>query len=204
MDENVNPVEKKNIWTYLRDKRFLVLLLVIFVLLLIVVWQSCRKDESQQADRDTTELPVSDEMVFEFQLSSEDRHELEVTEGDIITVVFRLYRTDQDADFKMYALQNEIQFDGSVFELVEGSIDSAYTTSFHEMEDGFCRLFINTFSPTPEGTDFAQGAVLGTFQLKVLSGAGEHEVSSENYEMSMKNGEELYEATANNLKITIK
>ena len=48
---------------------------------------------------------------FEFELTANGEESIEATTGDIITVVLKLKRTDQNVPYTMYAVQDEIQYD---------------------------------------------------------------------------------------------
>ena len=58
---------------------------------------------------------------FTFELSVDGKDTKEVEPGDVITVVLRLKRTDASEEYTMYAMQDEIRYDSTFLELVEGS-----------------------------------------------------------------------------------
>ena len=62
---------------------------------------------------------VNEEREFFFRLSVDGSDTRQVKTGDIITVVFDLYRTDSADAYDMYAMQNEIRYDSQFFRLVE-------------------------------------------------------------------------------------
>lgn len=184
----------------LSDKRLYIVLGVI-VIALLILWSTGQEDDQSTGP---IALPVDSSMRFEFNVAGNGMHQLEVSRGDIITVEYKLYRLDANEDFPVYAVQNEIEFDTAAFRLIEDSIQSAYTTSVHQLDGGGCRVFMNTFSSGPDGFTYGQGAVFGSFQLEVLANEGTYEVTSNDYEMSCKGGESLYEAVSNDLSVTVK
>ena len=68
--------------------------------------------------------------------------------GDIITVTFTLQRSDTEQPFSMYAMQNEICYDGEFFRLVEGSVLTAnqVQTSDIALRDHYRAFYMNTLS----------------------------------------------------------
>ena len=64
---------------------------------------------------------AEDAKAFSFELTVDGKDTKEVKNGDIITVVLRLKRTDKSEDYTMYAMQDEIRYDSQFFELVNGS-----------------------------------------------------------------------------------
>ena len=65
------------------------------------------------------------EPEFRYELTVDGKDTVEVTQGDVITVTLHLYRTDAEAPYTMYAMQDEIRYDSTFFELVEGSAQSS-------------------------------------------------------------------------------
>lgn len=88
--------------------------------------------------------------------------------GDVVTVRFIMKRTDTGGDYSLNTLQNEIEYDMSFFEFVEGSIsveksgvDAERQTRVHGQE------IVKVSSVN--GSDFASEQRMCTFQLKVKS-----------------------------------
>ena len=61
------------------------------------------------------------EPTFLFALKVNGKDTVTVLPGDIITVSLYLKRTDQAEGYSMYAMQDEIRYDSTFLELVEGS-----------------------------------------------------------------------------------
>lgn len=150
-------------------------------------------------------LPVDDSMTFEFSLTSSGKHAVALTPGDVFTVSYKIYRTDKDADFQIYAVQNEIEFDPEIFELIEDSISCGYTTSIHSYDNGRCRIYMNAFSPSPSGFKYIQGAEFGSFSLKISDNAtpGSYEITSNNCKITDQGGQSLYKSTVKNVTVEI-
>ena len=92
-------------------KRIFCGLLAVLTLLLAIAVPAFAVDESRQ---------------FDFSLTVDGSAEKKAVTGDIITVMFTLRRTDAAEDYTMYAVQDEILYDSTFFELVP---DSAMVTS---------------------------------------------------------------------------
>ena len=58
---------------------------------------------------------------FDFVLLVDGEESWEASCGEIVTVTLRLDRTDADQPYPMYAMQDEIQYDETFFELIPGS-----------------------------------------------------------------------------------
>ena len=69
---------------------------------------------------------VDESRKFDFSLTVDGSAEKKAATGDIITVMFTLRRTDAAEDYTMHAVQDEILYDSTFFELVP---DSAMVTS---------------------------------------------------------------------------
>ena len=88
------------------------------------------------------------EPSFQFQIAADGKQEIAVSTGDIITVTFTLQRSDTEQPFSMYAMQNEICYDGEFFRLVEGSVLTAnqVQTSDIALRDHYRAFYMNTLS----------------------------------------------------------
>ena len=108
-------------------------------------------------------------------------------------------------DFVIYAVQNEIEYDSSVFELIEDSISCGYTYSIHDYDGGVSRIFMNAYAVTPAGFDYKQGAEFGSFTLRVKEDApaGKYDITSNEYGMAAQGGYSLYSSTVRDLTVEI-
>lgn len=76
---------------------------------------------------------ASREYFFELSVDGSDLKKVQT--GDIITVVFTLHRVDSEVTSQMYAMQNEIRYDGTFFRLVERVFPYELTLSGSLAED---------------------------------------------------------------------
>lgn len=143
------------------------------------------------------------DMTFSFELSIDGRQEKTVQTGDVITVVFRLKRTDADEKYKMYGMQNEIRFDSSFFELVEGNeiVTSGIRTKLLNLRDQHKEFYMNYVSMSG-GSNWQADYLVGSFQLRVIAKSGVSVITNEDYKVSRPDGSK-YEGSANQLTIRL-
>lgn len=143
------------------------------------------------------------DMTFFFELSVDGRQEKTVQTGDVITVVFRLKRTDADGKYKMYGMQNEIRFDSTFFELVEGNeiVTSGIRTKLLNLRDQHKEFYMNYVSMSG-GANWQADYLVGSFQLRVIAKNGVSIITNEDYKVSRPDGSK-YEGSANQLTIRL-
>ena len=144
------------------------------------------------------------EEKFVYELSVDGRDTKEVENGDIITVVLRLKRTDQTEDYTMYAMQDEIRYDSQFLEMVEGSAvlrDGIVSTKI-VMVDQFQEFYMNYLSMSG-GESWNTDVIIGSFQLKVVGERGVTKITNEDYSVSFKDGSASYPCIANELTIIL-
>lgn len=141
---------------------------------------------------------------FNFELSVDGKDTKEVKTGDIITVTLRLKRTDADEQYTMYAMQDEIRYDSTFFELVENSevLSSGISTTDIAMVDRFREFYMNYLSMSG-GMQWEPETLIGSFQLKVIGESGVTHITNEDYLVSLKDGSGSYNSTANDLTIIL-
>lgn len=144
------------------------------------------------------------EPTFHFALSVDGNDTKQVKTGDIITVVLRLKRADCAESYTMYAMQDEIRYDSSFFELVEGSsvLTKDIATADIGMRDNYREIYMNYLS-TSGGTTWESDALVGSFQLKVIATAGVTKITNQDYLVSTKDGSGSYAAFANELLVML-
>ena len=86
--------------------------------------------------------------AFTFDLTVDGEHTKTVAPGDIVTVLLTLQRTDADAGYTMYAMQDEILYDPDFFELVEGGalLTSGVQSTDITLRDGMREFYMNYLS----------------------------------------------------------
>ena len=154
-------------------------------------------------------LPVSalaaeEEKTFSFELTVDGRDTKEVEEGDIITVVLKLKRTDSAEAYTMYAMQDEIRYDSRVFELVEGStmLGKSIATTDISAEGDYREVYLN-FLSTGGGNQWDADTLVGSFQLRVTGTTGISTITNEDYLVSLQDGSGSYPCTAQDLTIVL-
>lgn len=170
-------------------KRIFCGLLAVLTLLLAMAVPAFAVDESRQ---------------FDFSLTVDGSAEKKVATGDIITVMFTLRRTDAAEDYTMHAVQDEILYDSTFFELVPDSAmvtSGVQTTDLARRDDD--RAFYMNFVSLSGGETWQANTMVGTFQLKVIGTAGSSVIRSSNNFVSTKGGEDRYAATAQDVTVTV-
>ena len=98
----------------------------------------------------------------------------QVRQGDVVTVTFRILRGDgSDESYKVRTLQNEIIYDQSFFEFVEGSakaVKGGGSALFQTRTDG--THIIKASYLSANGGDYQEEEDFCTFQLKVIASGG--------------------------------
>lgn len=138
---------------------------------------------------------------YQFSLTSDGTDTITAAPNQVITVSFALDRTDAQDAYLLFAMQDEIQYDPSFFEFVEGSLilgNSVMSTDLG-MRDGTRRLYVNYLS-LAGGTEWPASATLATFQLKVLADSGVSVISNQDYLVS-NSGAEAFAASSSDLTV---
>lgn len=147
---------------------------------------------------------ASEKRTYELDLNISGDHEVQAQPGDILTVTVMLKRTDNSADYKMYAMQNEIRYDPSFFEFVDGSalmMDGIKVTDI-ELIDGYRAFYVNFLSLTG-GENWKADTLIGSFQVKVLGEKGSSMLKNENCIVSKQDGTGSFDLTANDMLVVV-
>lgn len=144
------------------------------------------------------------EPSFYFELLVDGGNTKEVQNGDIITVVLHLKRTDASSGYTMYAMQDEIHYDSNFFELVEGSavLSEGIVTTDIGMRDNYREFYMNYLS-TKGGDNWEEDTLIGSFQLRVIATSGVTKITNEDYLVSTQNGYGCYACEGNELTIIL-
>lgn len=149
-------------------------------------------------------VSASETPEFRYELTVDGKDIIEAQTGDLITVTLHLYRTDEDSSYNMYAMQDEIRYDSTFFELVTDSPqlyrgvqckDIGVTEDFRE--------FYMSYLSFGGGEKWQQKTRVGTFQLRVIGTAGTSTVTNEDYRVSQPDGSESYVCDANTLTVIL-
>lgn len=159
--------------------------------LLIAAWLLCA-------------LPVyaqTEEPTFSFRLSIDGAQDTAVSTGDIVTVAVTLHKTGEQTTYLMHAMQTEICYDGSFFQLVEDSIrtpDGVVTTDL--ALGGTERAFYINYLSFGGGTVWAAEETIGSFQLKVTGTTGISRIFSQNSMVFKEDGSGSYPVVCSDAK----
>lgn len=151
-----------------------------------------------------TAYAVDESRSYFFELSVDGKDTKEVQNGDVITVVFTLNRTDSMDDYPMYAMQNEIRYDSNFFELVEGSamLSNGIASSDIGLRDSFREFYMNFVSLTG-GEKWNAKRMIGSFQLKVIAQSGVTKITNQDYLVSTADGKDSFRAECQDVTIVL-
>ena len=141
---------------------------------------------------------------FRYELTIDGLDTVEAENGDLLTVTLHLYRTDEDADYTMYAMQNEIRYNSEFFELVEDSPQlnkGVQSTDIQVAED--LREFYMSFLSMSGGEKWQSKTRVGTFQLRVAGTAGTTTITNEDFLVSLPDGSGSYKCEGNTLTVIL-
>ena len=139
---------------------------------------------------------------YEFYLTANGKTELHVETGDLITVTLELKRTAGEG--KMFAMQDEINYDGSLLKLVEGS-ELLYTgcrSTDIALASGGRSHYINFLSASG-GESWGKSVTVGVFQLEVVGGRATTVLKNANGKVSTQDGSDTYAVSAQDVVIRI-
>lgn len=151
-----------------------------------------------------TAFAADNSRKFLFELSVDGKDKKEAQPGDIITVVFTLDRTDSDADYEMYAMQNEIRYDSEFFKLVEGSamLSDGISTTEIGLRDSFREFYMN-FVSLSGGENWKANRLVGSFRLEVIGTSGVSKITNQDYLVSTADGKDTYAAECQDVTIIL-
>lgn len=151
-----------------------------------------------------TVYATDDSRAFFFELTVDGGNEKKVQPGDIITVVFTLYRSDSDESYDMYAMQNEIRYDSEFFKLVEDSamLTDGISTTEIGLRDTFREFYMN-FVSLSGGESWNAKKLIGSFQLEVVGTSGVTKITNQDYLVSTADGTDSYAATCQDVTIIL-
>lgn len=141
---------------------------------------------------------------YEFDLTVNGDYKIFADPGDIITLTLRLKRTDSQESALMYAMQDEINYDSTFFELVEGGAISASGIENRDLalRDEYRAYYMN-FVDMGGGKEWQADTMIGTFQLKIVGTTGSSVIANKNYVVSTQDGSDGYTVTANDVTIIL-
>ena len=170
-------------------KRFLIIFLSICLLACLIPGHALASDESRS---------------YAFELTADGMTELFAEKGRIITVTLTLARQDSAEKAMMHAMQAELLYDDSFFELVEGSVMTAPGIEWTDMarRTGGRAFYLN-FVSFSCGTEWESRTQLGAFQLRIKADGGASAIKNENFSVSLPDGSGSYPSTANDINVIV-
>ena len=149
-------------------------------------------------------VSANNDPSFYFELNVDGQDTVTVHTGDVITVSLYLYRTDENTPYPMYAMQDEILYDSSYFELVEDSVTLSPEIQSTDISvgDEMRKLYMN-FLSFIGGVQWQPKVCVGTFQLRVIGNSGSSIICNENCLVSYKDGTGSFDCSSNILTVTI-
>ena len=147
---------------------------------------------------------AADAPEFRYELSIDGGDTKEAKTGDIITVILNLVRTDSDEAYTMYAMQDEIRYDGEFFRLVEGSeiLFNGISSTDISVQGGLREFYMNFVSFTG-GTQWESKTRVGSFQLEVIAEGGVTTITNEDFLVSLSDGSGSYPCEANEITVIL-
>lgn len=141
---------------------------------------------------------------FFFELSVDGSDQKKVQTGDIITVVYTLYRKDSQENYDMYAMQNEIRYDSTFFRMVEGSamLADGISTTDIGLRDTYREFYMN-FVSLSGGESWSARQLIGSFQLEVIGTSGVTQITNQDYLVSTADGKDSYKATCQDITVVL-
>ena len=141
---------------------------------------------------------------YSFDLSANGGYEIQAKPGDIIAVTLRLLRTDAEQSAPMYAMQDEITYDGSFFELVDSGAIAATGIATQDigLRDGSRAYYMNYVSLSG-GDEWEPDTMVGMFQLKVTGESGSSVIENRNFLVSTADGSDTYLADATSITVVV-
>lgn len=151
-----------------------------------------------------TALAVDNSRSYNFNFTANGKQEITAAEGDIITMVLVLERTDSSDSADMYATQAEFWYDDTFFEFVEGSALTYDGVEFKDVarRTGGRAVYLN-FLSQGGGTPWSASVQMGTFQMRVIGKSGSSVIDSKNCLVSTKDGMDTYSSVDNDLTVVI-
>ena len=141
---------------------------------------------------------------YSFDLSANGGYEIQAKPGDIIAVTLRLVRTDAQEAAPMYAMQDEITYDGSFFELADsGAIAASGIVTQDIGLRGGSRAYYMNYLSLSGGDAWEPDTMVGMFQLKVTGESGSSVIESRNFLVSTADGSDAYAAEATSVTVVV-
>lgn len=142
--------------------------------------------------------------VLDYEVTIDGLEVKEAEPGDIVTVTLYLQRTDSDQPYTMLAMQSELRYDSSFFELVEDSIHLYDGVQYSDIarETPYREFYMN-FLSFSGGVEWQARTRVGSFQLRVIGTEGTSTITNEDFLVSNPKGSGGYECSSNELTVVL-
>ena len=149
-------------------------------------------------------VDAQEQPEFEFEVTVDGEDTVELNTGDMITVTLFLNRTDKDEPYTMYAMQSELRYDSSYFELVEDSVFLHHGVEYSDIaREGDYREFYMNFLSMSGGIEWQPRTRVGSFQLRVIATQGVTTITNEDFLVSNPYHENDYVSMSNALTVIL-
>lgn len=147
---------------------------------------------------------AQDTPAFSYVLDIDGEQDKQAENGSIVTVSLILKRVDSNEPYTMYAMQDEIKYDGHSFQLLEDSIITAPGVVCKDIAlvDGSRKVYLNYLSFSG-GEIWEAEKVIGTFKLKVTGNGGVSSIRNENALVSQQDGSQTFESSVRDAKVIL-
>ena len=147
---------------------------------------------------------VDNSRSYLFLLSANGKTEVSVQKGDILTVSLNLSRNDAPSESMMYAMQDEIYYDSTLFQLVQSGIIVSSGIKYIDLSrNGNTHALYMNFASMDGGELWQSDRLIGVFQLKVIGDNVSTWLRNTNYLVSTQNGENVFSCKGKDLKVII-
>lgn len=149
-------------------------------------------------------LATEESRSYCFDMKLDGVEEVSANPDQLITVTVDLIRTDKKEASRMYAVQTEIWYDDTFFELVEGSVMTAQGMEWTDMarRTGGRAFYLN-FLSLSDGELWEDTVRMGSFQLRIRSQSGTSEIRTENCMVSKADGKDVYDSVSNHGRVLV-
>ena len=151
-------------------------------------------------------LPASaaGDPVLDFEVTIDGLETKEADVGDIVTVTLYLQRTDSDEAYTMYAMQSELRYDSTFFELVPDSVTRYTGVNTTDIDvGGDYREFYMNFVSLSGGVEWQARTRVGSFQLRVIGTEGVSTITNEDFQVSRPEDSGGYPCESNVLTVIL-
>ena len=141
---------------------------------------------------------------YDFDLSVGGEYEIQAHPEQVITVTLALDRIDSSDPSAMYAMQAEMLYDDSFFELVDNSVMTYPEVNWEDMarRTGGRAFYLNYLS-LGGGNEWSAQTVVGSFQMKVIGESGTSTILTDNCIVSTQDGNDSFQTKSTDVTVIV-